>query len=378
MSNYGVKLTREELYEKMWATPATKLAREFGISDVALGKICKKLDIPKPYPGYWQQLAVGRRVNREPLPPIKHGVRADVVIYPNTAATPFRPQDAEVIARVVSECRPDNRIRVPDTLHGAHQIVRQTKQSLEKAKPDDYGVVRTAWNQHCLNLRVSKTELHRALLIMDALIKALEARGYSVEVAKADSPATYVLIGEEKLKVRLTEKVSRTERELTAEEKRKPSDSVSDRWIYTPRGKLSFEIDEYCYGYRKKWVDKAQSPLEDQLNDVIAGLVVAAEAERLKRLEREEQQRRWKEEERRRMKAQELLYLLERQIESWSKSRTIREFLRACESSIIERSGEIAPDSTEGRWLRWAHAYADQLDPLKNGQFEEALHRVDS
>jgi hypothetical protein len=378
MSDDGIKLTREELYEKMWATPATKLAKEFGISDVALGKICKKLNIPKPYPGYWQQLAVGRRVHREPLPPIKQGVRADIMIYPNTAATPFQPQDPEVVARVESESRPDNRIHVPDTLHGAHPLVRQTRQVLEKAKPDEYGMVRTAWNHRCLNLRVSKAELHRTLRIMDALIKALEARGCSVEVAKEDSPVTLVLIGEEKLKVRLTEKVNRTERELPVEEKRKPSNSISDRWLYTPSGKLSFEIDEYCYGYRKKWVDKAQNPLEDQLNDVIAGLVTAAEAERLKRLEREEQQRRWKEEERRRMKAQELLYVLERQIESWSKSRTIREFLRACESSSIERSGEIAPDTIDGRWLRWAHGYADQLDPLKNGQFEESLRRVDS
>jgi hypothetical protein len=44
----SVKLTREELYEKVWGTPATKLAKEFDISDVALGKICKKLDIPRP------------------------------------------------------------------------------------------------------------------------------------------------------------------------------------------------------------------------------------------------------------------------------------------------------------------------------------------
>jgi len=73
MDDDSTNLTRQELYERVWSTPATKLAKEFGISDVALGKICKKLNIPKPYPGYWQQLAVGRRVHKEKLPPIKQG-----------------------------------------------------------------------------------------------------------------------------------------------------------------------------------------------------------------------------------------------------------------------------------------------------------------
>ena len=83
MEDNRIKLTREELYERVWSTPATKLSKEFGISDVVLGKICKKLNIPKPYPGYWQQLAAGRRVHKEKLPPIKQGVPEVTYIYPH-------------------------------------------------------------------------------------------------------------------------------------------------------------------------------------------------------------------------------------------------------------------------------------------------------
>jgi len=50
MADNSITLTREELYERVWSKPATKLAAEFGISDVALGKICRKLNIPKPFP----------------------------------------------------------------------------------------------------------------------------------------------------------------------------------------------------------------------------------------------------------------------------------------------------------------------------------------
>ena len=45
------ELTREELYEKVWSTPGTKLAEELGISDVAITKRCKKLMSPVPPAG---------------------------------------------------------------------------------------------------------------------------------------------------------------------------------------------------------------------------------------------------------------------------------------------------------------------------------------
>ena len=39
-------LTRSELYEMVWEQPATKVATELEISDVAVAKICRKLHIP--------------------------------------------------------------------------------------------------------------------------------------------------------------------------------------------------------------------------------------------------------------------------------------------------------------------------------------------
>lgn len=45
-------LKRTEFYNKIWSKPMTKLAKEYGVSDVGLSKICKKMDIHKPYAGY--------------------------------------------------------------------------------------------------------------------------------------------------------------------------------------------------------------------------------------------------------------------------------------------------------------------------------------
>jgi len=35
-------LTRQELYDFVWSTPMTKLAKDFGLSDVGLAKICER------------------------------------------------------------------------------------------------------------------------------------------------------------------------------------------------------------------------------------------------------------------------------------------------------------------------------------------------
>ena len=66
---------REKLYEEVWLEPMRKLAPKYGISDVALSKICKKLNIPKPGPGYWTKVEMGKPVGERPqLPPAPEGL----------------------------------------------------------------------------------------------------------------------------------------------------------------------------------------------------------------------------------------------------------------------------------------------------------------
>jgi len=43
---------RDELYEKVWAAPVIKVAKEYGVSDVAVAKACRKLKVPLPGRGY--------------------------------------------------------------------------------------------------------------------------------------------------------------------------------------------------------------------------------------------------------------------------------------------------------------------------------------
>lgn len=61
-------LTRAELHALVWDRPMTRLAAEYGLSDVALHKICRKHDVPTPPAGYWQKKAHGKPVSIAPLP----------------------------------------------------------------------------------------------------------------------------------------------------------------------------------------------------------------------------------------------------------------------------------------------------------------------
>jgi hypothetical protein len=110
-----IEWDRHQLYEAVWEKPAVRLAKEYGISDVALAKICKKLDVPKPGLGYWARKERGYKVNRPPLPMVETSLTAISHLAVN---------------------RPDTRERIPEQFMSAlkparaaasrHPAVKQT------------------------------------------------------------------------------------------------------------------------------------------------------------------------------------------------------------------------------------------------------------
>ena len=60
-------LFREDLYFLVWTMPTTKVAKILGVSDVAVAKRCKKLNVPKPPRGYWAKLQSGVIPEVQPL-----------------------------------------------------------------------------------------------------------------------------------------------------------------------------------------------------------------------------------------------------------------------------------------------------------------------
>lgn len=374
MSNVSRRISREDLYQLVWAKPTRELAKEFGISDVAVGKICKKLKVPKPPSGYWQRIAAGYKVKTPLLAPSTKGQPIEITIWPTIQNSNAEPQDPALLELIEREKLPGNRIAISENLRGAHRLVSYTNKVLGKAKPDSYGRLILPWNAKVerpyLDLRVSKQALHRSLRIVDALLRAIEARGHQIE-----KDGIRLAVNGEQIRFYIKEKVDRTEREPTAAEKERSWHY--DKWVFTPTGELTFTIDEVWVD-RKNWRDRKNKPLENQLNDIVVGIISAAEVIRVKRLEREAELRRWREEELRRQEMalrqqlhRELVAELETECKLWLESRKLKQFLQACENSL-SKAGRLSTDSDESRWLQWARSHADRIDPLRSG----GLNRV--
>lgn len=64
----SITLSRQALYDAVWSKPRTELAKEFGISNVAISKHCKRERIPVPPVGHWAKKRAGCNVSDIPLP----------------------------------------------------------------------------------------------------------------------------------------------------------------------------------------------------------------------------------------------------------------------------------------------------------------------
>jgi len=76
-----LRLTREDLFERVWSTPVSTLAPQWGLSDRGLGKACRKLKIPTPPRGYWAKVKAGKCVRRAKLPEMPAGEAEEIVVW---------------------------------------------------------------------------------------------------------------------------------------------------------------------------------------------------------------------------------------------------------------------------------------------------------
>lgn len=379
MQTESKKLTREELYQLVWSKPATKLAQELGISDVAITKLCRRHSVPKPGLGYWRALECGHKATVPPLPPGQEGSVTHIEIWPQVREKK-EPQHlpAEVVELIENEKLAVNRIVVPEDLENAHPVIRRTLQLFKKAESDNYGRLSVPWNKERpkLAVNVSREGLDRSLRILNALFAALHKRGHKIKVTENTARAE---INGETVSFSIREKVDRSE--WTRQERSEPGNC--GQWKFTPTGLLTLTISSWAKDTRSKWTDKKGKPLEDQLNGIFIGMLTHAALSPAARLEwqereareeqlrRETEQRRWKEE-LRRYEFTRRREAFETQLDSWTKSRNVRMFLQECEHFLSEQ-GKLETEKLENRCLGWLRNYADSLDPLKNGKLREII-----
>jgi len=243
----SVSLKREELYEQVWTEPLIHLASKYGLTGNGLKKICRKANIPVPPPGYWQRLRVGRPDPRPTLPQAAPGIPVTLTI----AATPVNRIVKEAASRIEGQ-QSETPIVVPDRLLNPHPLVQATRLALEHGQADESGAMYGGRNQPHLDVRVSKGSLVRALRILDALLKALAARGAAVHLDPEGKKSSYVKIGDDTLAFRVEEEFTRTDHVPSKTDK----PYLTPKWDYVATGNLTFRIDEYADGARKAWRDR--------------------------------------------------------------------------------------------------------------------------
>ncbi|MDX8406216.1 MAG: hypothetical protein R8K50_08730 [Mariprofundus sp.] len=354
MRNNGRTLSREELYDLIWTMPTTKLAKELGISDVGLGKICKRLEVPKPPLGYWRKAEVGARLPKKPpLKKLSPKGQQQTTIYP-----------APPESRPMKSIRAAEAIPFPDALLDPHRLTKRTMSSFNKAKTDERGVLLSRNKIH-LDVRVTQDTLGRACLIMDTLIKTIELRGHKVRTEGERPLKTIVEVDGESIGFSLDEKIQRTDHRPTTEEKRKHKDHYwrIPRYDHLPTGNLSLNILEWS-APRKRWSDGKRQKIEGCLGSFIQGLLETAVKIKADREQRRLDKIRWAEEEKRRQERDRLVRIEKKKAEKLiadvdrcQQAECIRAYIRQMES-IHEIDGDLAG------WIEWAKKYANKVDPL--------------
>jgi hypothetical protein len=191
-----------------------------------------------------------------PLPKAPKGVSETIVVrgqagLPRTEPDPPDPTPAPAVV-------------VSNELVGAHPAVRWLETALKGAKPDPHGRL-VVGPSYAPEVRVCKAAAPRALRLLDALAKALEARGHRL-VAQPRTPEhtameLMVFVGDEDTTVTIEEKLGRNPHVLTAEERsRKAKWGFSNfpKYDNFASGELTFRMSRAHYKYtgRKSWSDE--------------------------------------------------------------------------------------------------------------------------
>jgi hypothetical protein len=365
-----VTLTRKELYDRVWASPMTKLAAEFGISDVGLIKICKRLDVPRPPQGHWAKKAAGKKVGHVPLREPKDGTPQSATISPTPPPDPAAVLPKEVEAKVEAARKEVAKVPVPDKLLRPHPIVAgwiaERDESRRKAREE-----RRRWGTGYDPGEFTAVE-KREHRILDALFKAVERHGGKVH--EGTPRGRIVEMGKEKIEFQIRQKQRQVRRPPMAEESRQSWHKGKEFIIETKTTDfLVFKVRTYLpAGLRSEWLETEERPLEGMLPDIVATFVAAGPLLLQQRLEREEEHRRWeaeqekrREQERRRKQDDNRWRLFSRFADQANEIELARRFLAGLKAKEADL-GETVGEQSVGEWIKWAEKRIEMGDPLRH------------
>jgi hypothetical protein len=355
-------LTRADLYIQVWSEPMIHVAKRLGLSDRGLAKLCGRYSIPVPPRGYWAKKQHGHLVHQIPLPS-PDGSRGETIVFQEHESDSPPPAEAPEYAR---EKSPEWRIEVPEDLAISHPLVRAAATALRRAARERNKNQPVHWNQRYqarlvkpgpghLDIAVSKVLVPRALRIMEALVTALERRGYPVSVTEKSETEVRVL--DERIEIALVERF----KQVTV--KRQWGDSVD----LEPCGRLKLRVGGSWTNSGPE--DRPQRLIEHSLNHFVAGLVRRALDAKQARAIHLDRQQRWRihdDECRRREQERDSERLRVRRLRTlaarWSRHQRLVAFVAAVQQRVHDLNDD--GQHLAIRWIEWANKHLIHVDPI--------------
>lgn len=348
------ELTRLELYEKVWATPATKIAAQMGISDVALAKRCKKLNIPRPPRGYWAKIAVGRKPAKKPLPTSEE-------------------------EKLLGKDQKSSRVQIPEKNRRLHTAAQDLLDALREEKPDAEGLVRVS-GRTFPSADVSTQLISHAARCVSSILFLCEQRGVPFKKARSSYDTAYFERKHDRLHLSIHELEITVKVDPATQDKRSPPWEWKKSYRELSR-KLTFTIGEDRYVRQKQgksWSETDSQPVEETIQQVVDGICehfVELDREREREVERrqkaaEEYER--KREEERRMEHKASLKKIPRQraedfliaAEWWRLFQNANDFIDCCEKNWRSSQADVLTEEQHA-WIVWAREQSDALSPFR-------------
>ena len=283
--------SRVELFELVWAKPMTHLAKELGLSDVGLRKICVKYGIPLPPRGYWARLQVGKQ---DPRPELPFENNNPQIRLPDEATAATREQLSlmrklakqaeQEVEPVLRETQQFKDIRCIRTYQAILERIKELEQRTGQSYSDYQSGRRSFPPKRVFDLAfflsredqipISATidNALRAVAIADVVIERLAARAINVELrAVRDSRVCEMraVKGDEYYEFLFWEPSTKAARSKSLTELEKLVSDYSSGYdtIMLPRHILTVEFDSRYN--RSSIQDKVAVKLEQQIERIV-------------------------------------------------------------------------------------------------------------
>lgn len=388
------QFTREEFYDLIWSKPIKDLAPDFGISDVALGKICRQLGIAMPGRGYWAKLKAGAKLPIQPkLPQRRFGEHDTITIgeEPSEARRerlllleelPPKPTFSETLSELTARAKAAaGHVVVPKTLSKPHPIIARLLQgddarrekSINSAYPWEHSGI------YASTLFSSPFEKRR-LRILNAIFIGVEKLDLHVH-ANGKNPENFTVgtRNGSRLSFKLDHPSAKYRDNF-------PSSSMANR---SANEKLKFEI--YWHpsppqGLQTTWEDRNDHQIEQDIDEIVAGIAIALEMifreskiwqHELLVEERETRQKQEKAAQEAKIRKERQYLERSRQAQldklfsdaaAYRLAKDLREYVAEV-LSANEGDDHPVPDKDLQAWAAWAREQADSIDPVRSKAF---------